>query len=48
MVAKELDVHVSEITGLMPLDFVERDDGNREKGELSKMEFTTIENASCI
>ena len=36
MVAKELDVHVSEVTGLKPLDFVERDDvtGKVRKGNL--------------
>ncbi|MCL1144468.1 hypothetical protein L2747_00345 [Shewanella marinintestina] len=35
MVAKEIDVHVSEMTGLKPLDFVERDDvtGKVSKGE---------------
>ncbi len=38
MVAKELDVHVSEVTGLKPLDFVERDDvtGKVTRGNLRK------------
>ncbi|SQH76087.1 protein of unknown function [Shewanella benthica] len=38
MVAKELDVHVSEVTGMKPLDFVERNDvtGKVRKGNLRR------------
>ena len=47
MVAKELDVHVSEVTGLKPLDFVGGDDvtGKVKKGNIKTVKR---DNAPCF